>query len=452
MKDDAMKIRMLLVPAITVAALGMTGRVFADLARGARTPDESASKSAMWTEDTVSKGADISSSTRISYGHRSATDCAECHGESLEPRSSGDVPLVTPVPRLCVGCHERYAGLDGWVHGPVATGDCLLCHTPHQTKDRPSLTEAAPELCYRCHTASTLQLVSGHSDRSHAQCGGCHESHAGPNRRLLKDDFLRTDAGAAYRDQEARHRLQYLFVDSRGSLAGLAGLRVIAAIERPEAFERYDLTEDSLKKQVELHLRQSGISVLPDESGTSRQPGLHVCLRLVELPLRGRSPQAWALSGELSLSVRQTVELLGRSSDTERRICTATTWDTSALVVWGTPQIQGGFRDAVKVLAGKFCRDYLAANLQDEVPVPDVNGVRTERARGSARPTASLKQHHIRVPDALAGVRFQQSAQVLSAGDVALAALIFGSGGFCTLPPPGQKDGMTYNFSGNSHK
>ncbi len=452
MKDDAMKVKVFLVPVIAAAALGMAGPVFADVAGDARAPDESALTSAARTDDTVSKGAGIGSSTQISYGHRSATDCAECHGESVEPRSSGDVPLVTPVPRLCFGCHEQYVALDGWVHGPVATGDCLLCHTPHQITDQTSLTAAIPDLCYRCHTTSTLQLVAGHSDRSYAQCGNCHTSHASLSRKLLKPDFLRTDVGAAYRDREARHRLQYVFVDPRGSLVGLAGLRVVAAIERPEAFERYGLTEDSLKKEVELRLQQSGISTLSDEKSTSRQPGLHVCLRLVELPLRNRSPQAWALSGELSLSLRQTVELLWRSSDAERRICTATTWDTSALVVWGTPQIREGFRDAIRVVVDKFCRDYLAANSPNEVLPPDVNVEKTGPTSSPARPSVSLKQHPVAVSDILAAAGFQQSARVLRTSDVAPAVLMFGPGDSCTLPPPGQENRMTCNFSGNSHK
>jgi len=59
------------------------------------------------------------------------------------------------------------------------------------------------------------------------------------------------------------------------------------------------------------------------------------------------------------------VELTLQPNDAERRLCVATTWDTSAIVVWGLPQLQEGFMDAMAVLVDRFCTDYLAANPSD---------------------------------------------------------------------------------------
>jgi hypothetical protein len=87
-----------------------------------------------------------------------------------------------------------------------------------------------------------------------------------------------------------------------------------------------------------------------------------VLLRLVELRFPGYSNEICALSGSLDLSLRQTVELVAQPNDAERRICLASTWDTSAVVVWGLPQIQQGLDQAVAVLVERFCTDYLQAN------------------------------------------------------------------------------------------
>ncbi|MHC4436213.1 MAG: cytochrome c3 family protein, partial [Planctomycetota bacterium] len=84
---------------------------------------------------------------------------------------------------------------DGWVHGPVATGTCLLCHESHKTENKSLLRKPVPELCYQCHSTDSLKSVANHSDKSYQNCSVCHEGHVSPGRMLLKQDFLKTDAG-----------------------------------------------------------------------------------------------------------------------------------------------------------------------------------------------------------------------------------------------------------------
>lgn len=307
-------------------------------------------------------GLDAHDATGIRHGRGPDMDCVKCHENRPEGTSPDAAKLIAPVRRLCCSCHEAYASLPGWVHGPVATGDCLLCHDPHENRYTSLLRQPAPALCRECHTAEILKSISGHLDESHDRCDACHESHAGANRALLKQGFLDSTTGARYRDEATQRRPQFTSVDPRGSLAGLTGIRVIPALERQELLHRYGLTLEIVKTEVERRLREKGVAILSDEGQPAGQPGLYVCLRAVELRFPGYSSEVCALSGSLDLSLRQTVELVCQPGDMERRLCLATTWDTSAVVVWGVPGIQEGLRNAVEVLADKFSSDYVRAN------------------------------------------------------------------------------------------
>lgn len=141
------------------------------------------------------------------YVHKPLNNCTDCHGERRRQTTSRQVQLVAEIPKLCYGCHEEQASLEGWVHGPVATGDCLLCHEPHKSRHEFLLARPVPELCYHCHEPETIHQIEGHADESHAYCIGCHEGHAGTTRHLLKPAFLDRPAAAAYL-AEAR-RVQY---------------------------------------------------------------------------------------------------------------------------------------------------------------------------------------------------------------------------------------------------
>ena len=58
-----------------------------------------------------------------------------CHDKKPDADSTDMPYLVSPVPQLCYTCHKEYAATDDWKHGPVATGECLLCHEQHQAEN-----------------------------------------------------------------------------------------------------------------------------------------------------------------------------------------------------------------------------------------------------------------------------------------------------------------------------
>jgi len=305
--------------------------------------------------------------------HEPLKDCVSCHGDLWEQASMDQPNLVAPVPKLCFKCHKDYISLDGWVHGPVATGKCLLCHEPHKTDNKSLLSKPIPELCYQCHGAKMLQLVANHTDESYKNCNDCHDGHTSSGRMLLKQDFLNSEAGLDYINKNPSIQPQSVFVDRSGSLNGLRGVKVVPVVEQSDLFKHYGLTEDAVKTKVERQLRLNGIRVIDRKEPILRQSWLYVRLRLMEVPSRHSFERVDALSGSLNIFLRQKVELLSAPGDNKKRFCTATTWDTGGIVIWGTTQVEEGLNETIEVLVGKFSKDYLDANPKDQasVPLPD---------------------------------------------------------------------------------
>jgi predicted CXXCH cytochrome family protein len=114
--------------------------------------------------------------------HEPQRDCVRCHGNRRQRTFSREVQLTAQVPELCYECHDSFAptSLEGWVHGPVAAGECLLCHEPHKTRNPHLLRRPAPELCYRCHEdMAAEEPILESSEEGHLMCYGCHQSHVG---------------------------------------------------------------------------------------------------------------------------------------------------------------------------------------------------------------------------------------------------------------------------------
>ena len=175
-------------------------------------------------------GSDAPRSLRAGgwYVHEPLQDCTDCHGRRQHRQTfSRKVLLVAEVPQLCYQCHEEYATLEGWIHGPVATGDCLLCHEPHKTKTPALLVKPVPELCYQCHQPDAVGLIEGHGKESYAQCADCHEGHAGPTKSLLRPTFLERPEGLAYAVEFRRRRYEEALRRARSDLAGGEDLGVV---------------------------------------------------------------------------------------------------------------------------------------------------------------------------------------------------------------------------------
>ncbi len=150
--------------------------------------------------------------------HEPVKNCTACHGELRRAPSSRKVQLVAEVPKLCFTCHKEYSSLEAWVHGPVATGNCLLCHEPHKSKNESLLRKPVPELCYQCHEEQAIRVIKKHSEESYTHCIDCHEGHAGTTRGLLRQTFLDQPAGLEYRSEANRRKYEEALRRARSDL------------------------------------------------------------------------------------------------------------------------------------------------------------------------------------------------------------------------------------------
>lgn len=115
------------------------------------------------------------------HGPYAAKLCSACHD------AAATNALVAPAEQLCLRCHA----LDTtkvYVHGPLASGGCLVCHDPHRSTNRFLLVSASDGFCLHCHdraSLSTLAEGDGHGGES-ADCTDCHEPHMSDRRFLLR--------------------------------------------------------------------------------------------------------------------------------------------------------------------------------------------------------------------------------------------------------------------------
>lgn len=117
------------------------------------------------------------SSTHMPYQEK---QCDDCHDKTKEGG------LVLPKNELCFVCHANFVK-GGYVHGPVATADCLACHEPHLSSFPKLLKAASVQMCETCHREQRL-TVGMHAKVAAKQllCIDCHDPHYGNMQFFLK--------------------------------------------------------------------------------------------------------------------------------------------------------------------------------------------------------------------------------------------------------------------------
>jgi predicted CXXCH cytochrome family protein len=75
------------------------------------------------------------------------------------------------------------------MHAPVAIGQCLWCHEPHESDSPKLLKTTAPQLCLQCHDPNLLPSdIKPHQLAEEANCLNCHVGHGGAKPSLLRVD------------------------------------------------------------------------------------------------------------------------------------------------------------------------------------------------------------------------------------------------------------------------
>lgn len=79
-------------------------------------------------------------------------------------------------------CHSTM-GREKYVHGPVAVGECTVCHERTGDHKFKPITNVK-SLCAKCHDAKT-GVHSGSKGTASLDCGSCHDAHQSPQPQML---------------------------------------------------------------------------------------------------------------------------------------------------------------------------------------------------------------------------------------------------------------------------
>ncbi len=109
--------------------------------------------------------------------------CTSCHASGFSNK------LLLPLPTLCYTCHENFNKKYASLHGPVASGNCLMCHDKHESKYNKLLLRKGQDLCLFCHQAKQIFSNTKHKTIGDKNCTECHNPHGGENSGLLNKDM-----------------------------------------------------------------------------------------------------------------------------------------------------------------------------------------------------------------------------------------------------------------------
>jgi predicted CXXCH cytochrome family protein len=112
------------------------------------------------------------------HGPYAAKLCSACHN------AQATNALIVPRDQLCYQCHDLRLTRK-YVHGPLASGGCLVCHDPHSSRYAYLLVSESDTFCFHCHDRQALAGTGPHGDLQE-MCTTCHDAHMSDKQYLLK--------------------------------------------------------------------------------------------------------------------------------------------------------------------------------------------------------------------------------------------------------------------------
>jgi predicted CXXCH cytochrome family protein len=94
--------------------------------------------------------------------------------------------LIKNLPELCYQCHEDFSTRFKVLHGPVAGGQCSVCHSPHMSLNADLLVRTGQSQCLHCHESGEIFKTAVHQDNKETNCTECHNPHGGEDRNILR--------------------------------------------------------------------------------------------------------------------------------------------------------------------------------------------------------------------------------------------------------------------------
>lgn len=108
--------------------------------------------------------------------------CVACHESQFSQKLRGEVVAI------CQSCHAAYTATQPFPHRPVAEGQCLTCHLPHESTEPGLLVATTQKLCAQCHDSQKLGSTKVHADVMGGDCQECHDPHGSAVPHLLRPE------------------------------------------------------------------------------------------------------------------------------------------------------------------------------------------------------------------------------------------------------------------------
>lgn len=151
-------------------------------------PDSSKTKVALASDslgkkDTAKNKVIVAASVRPGYNLHppyKEKQCDVCHDKNHKGE------YTQPLPDLCYTCHTNYSTKYKFLHGPVASGACVECHSPHMSKYANLQLREGQELCFYCHSKNDIIKTDTHKDIGETNCTECHNPHGGDDKYILR--------------------------------------------------------------------------------------------------------------------------------------------------------------------------------------------------------------------------------------------------------------------------
>ncbi len=125
------------------------------------------------------KAENASAGGYIQHGPYAAKLCEGCHQRQTNK-------LLLDTGDLCLYCHVL-STMKKHVHGPVASGGCIVCHDPHGSGNKYLLVSKTQDFCLYCHKRENIFERSIHAGIDDMNCTQCHDAHASNNEYLLRE-------------------------------------------------------------------------------------------------------------------------------------------------------------------------------------------------------------------------------------------------------------------------
>ncbi len=113
------------------------------------------------------------------HGPYAARMCGACH------LSTAANSYVEPLDQLCFRCHDLKLDKK-YVHGPLASGGCTVCHDPHSSRYQYLLVSESDTFCFHCHEEKAVWQTEAHADIDGQPCTTCHDPHQSDDPALLR--------------------------------------------------------------------------------------------------------------------------------------------------------------------------------------------------------------------------------------------------------------------------